>query len=339
MNKFIQKITQIRWLQHILFWVLSVYFIGSYFSISNTFKSIDLVYSAFFHLSLLILVYVNIRILIPLLLEKNRYTIYFLLSLVLVAFTYGAHELIFEIAIPLLPIDYYIVSFTDPVFLIAIFSVYLVLSSLIKFSKSWFKVQKLQQDKLAMELESLRFQVNPHFLLNSLNNIYGLSLKKSDKAPEVILKLSNIMKHMLYQGQSSTISLESEISYLNDYVALQKLRVSENTNISMRVVGDNKDLQIAPFLLINFIENSFKHGLGGSIESPFVNMNIEIKESTLHFTCVNSIGNVDTTVSENSGLGLKNVRRRLELLYSDKHELLIAETEKEFSVNLSLNLT
>ena len=338
MNNLIQKIISIRWLQHIVFWTLSVYGIASYFSISNTFRSIDLVYSGFFHLSLFVIVYINIRILIPYFLERSRYIFYFLLLLVLLGAAYATHELIFEIVIPLLPIDYYIVSFIDPVVLITVFTIYLILSSLIKLSKSWFKVQKLQQDKLTMELESLKFQVNPHFLLNSLNNIYGLALKKSDQAPEVILKLSNILKHMLYESGSDQISLSSEISYLEDYVTLQKLRVSDKVKIELKVSGSYEGLYIAPFLLINLIENSFKHGLGTDIDNPFALFDISVNNNSLGFMARNSKGDVKESNHGSRGLGIKNVRRRLELLYPSKHSFKIVESDEEFTVKLSLDL-
>lgn len=327
-----------KWLQHLVFWVLSLYVIGSYFSISNTFKNIDLIYSAFFHISLLLLVYTNIRILIPILFERKKYFTYLLAILVVLALTFGVHELTFEIAIPILPIDYYIVSFVDPLVLIMIFSIYLILSTLIKLSESWFKVQQLQQDKLAMELESLKFQVNPHFLLNSLNNIYGLALKKSDMAPGVILKLSNILKHMLYEGASDQVTLASELFYLEDYVELQKLRVSDKVDIELTISGDYEGHQIAPFLLINLIENSFKHGLGGNIEAPFAYFDISISANTLYFSSRNSIGEHQAIETDGGGLGLKNVRRRLELLYPGKHQFDIKETLKEFTVKLSIDL-
>lgn len=338
MISLLYKIVKMKWLQHLVFWMLSLYIIGAYFSISNTFKSIDLVYSVFFHFSLLALVYLNIRVLIPQLLETKKYALYGVAILTLLALTYGVHELTFEIAIPLLPIDYYIVSFVDPIVLITVFSIYLILSTLIKLSESWFKVQQLQQDKLAMELESLKFQVNPHFLLNSLNNVYGLALKKSDDTPEVILKLSNILKHMLYESTSDQINLSSELSYLEDYVELQKLRVSDNVRITLNISGSYDGLQIAPFLLINLIENSFKHGLRGSLDNPFALFEISIEANNLFFSSRNSLGQNELIETEGGGLGLKNVRRRLELLYPKKHSFTVVKKDKEFITKLSLDL-
>ena len=163
--KILTKITNSKWFQHPVFWVLSIYAIGNYFSISNFLKFIDFFYSFLFHIPLFFLVYVNLRLLIPRLLEKGKYPLYALSAVFTVATTYYLHEFTFEVLLPLLPTEYYMVSFTDESFVHHIRNL-LVTSSLIKLSKSWYALQQVEKEKLSIELNSLKTQVNPHFLFN-----------------------------------------------------------------------------------------------------------------------------------------------------------------------------
>lgn len=335
----VTKLYKLSWVQHLLFWVVSLYFIGSYFSISNVIGPIDIIYSGCFHISIAALVYINLRILIPRFLTRKSKFLYILLSLVTVALAFLTHEITFELLIPALPWEYYLVSFTDPWVLITIFSCYLGLSTLIKLSKSWFKLQQLEAVQKDMELRSLKLQVNPHFLLNSLNSIYGLSLTGTGEVPGYIIKLSNILKHILYETKKEHIPLSEEINYIKDYIALQKIRLPKETDVRFLTVGKADHLHIAPMLIIPFIENAFKHGAGGEEDRDYAHFELVLTGSRLQFIARNNQGVANEIKDgEYSGIGLKNVRRRLELLYPGKHDLKISCNPHEFTVQLDLDL-
>lgn len=247
------------------------------------------------------------------------------------------HEISFELLIPALPIDYYIVSFTDTVLLVTIFGIYVVLTSLLKLSRSWFKIKEIEREKSALELSNLRFQINPHFLLNTLNSIYALSLKQSRETPDAILKLSNMLKHILYGRADEMILLRKEIDYLQDYVELQKIRFAENADIQFNIEGDIVEQKIAPLLLITFFENSFKHGISGKARNGHAQFDLVVKENDLRFKAINNIGILNNT-PEASGIGLDNVKKRLDLIYPNRHDLLITNDGEKFEVNLNIKL-
>jgi sensor histidine kinase YesM len=334
--RFFRKFINSKWIQHLVFWVLSVYAIGTYFSISSIFKFIDFFYAVLFHIPLLYLVYVNLRILIPRFLEKGKYGLYALNVLLLLATTYGLHEFTFEILLPILPTEFYMVSFTEWQVLLSIFVIYLVLTTLIKLSKSWYTLQQLQKEKLSIELNSLKAQVNPHFLFNSLNSIYSQALSKSEQTADTVLELSNLLRYMLYEVGEDMVPLSKEIEMLENYIELQKLRVDESAHISWRVSGELEGVKIAPLLVFPLVENAFKHGLKGASEDSYVRVSVHVDQSIL-IEIENNIGEVDDMEKgKYGGIGLENVKRRLELIYPRQYELVIDDKDDSFHVKLEL---
>lgn len=332
----IKNILASKWFQHPLFWMLSFYAIGSYFSISSEIKIIDFVYSAFFHIPLILLVYINLRHHIPRFLLKERYAIYLLLSFFNLGFAYFLHQIVFEILIPLLPTDFYMVSFTDMSVLISIFTIYLVLTTLLKLSKSWYQLQRLEKEKLSLELNSLKMQINPHFLFNSLNSMYSLARKKSDKTPDAILRLSNLMRYMIYEV-SDDVPLTNEVESINDYLDLQKLRLSEDDEIAFDIEGNMENRMIAPLLFFPLIENSFKHGLKGDKGENYVKINLSNNASELIFHIINNKGKVDDAEKEKyGGIGLENVMKRLSLIYNENSKMKVNETSEQFEVYINI---
>lgn len=335
MNK-IKNFLSSTWLQHLIFWVLSLYAIGSYFSISNELKIIDFIYSMFFHIPLLALSYLNLRYHVPQFLLKERYVIYLLLSIFNIAFAYFLHQLVFEILIPVLPTDFYMVSFTDMSVLITIFVIYWVLTTLLKLSKSWYRLQQIEKEKLSLELNSLKMQINPHFLFNSLNSMYSLARKKSEKTPDAILRLSNLMRYMIYEV-SDDVPLSKEVDSINDYLDLQRLRLNEDANISFQTEGDLANQMIAPLLFFPIIENSFKHGLKGERGDNYVKINLENDEKNLSFHIINNKGKVDHIEKDPfGGIGLENVRKRLRLIYENSADMQVNETAEQFEVIIKI---
>lgn len=206
--------------------------------------------------------------------------------------------------------------------------------------ENWFSVQSFRQavdhERLESELKMLRYQVNPHFLFNTLNNIYTLVYKKSEKAPEAILKLSSLMRYMLYETDGNKVPLMKEIEYLQNFVDLQKLRLVSNQEVNMIVEGNAGGYEIAPFLLMPFIENAFKHGIRAS-KDTIIEITISVVNGTLIFKCVNDYC-PDISSQINSGIGLANVRKRLELIYKGHYRLTTGKDNNKYNVNLIISL-
>lgn len=196
--------------------------------------------------------------------------------------------------------------------------------------------QEEQQQRLTSELSFLRSQISPHFIFNILNSIVYLIRSKSDQAESVTIKLSELMRYMLYTPQEEQVPIEKEIEYLENYIALQETRFGEDVAIHFEKKGEGSPLAIEPMILIPFVENAFKHGVGLVID-PIISIKVEVDKSEFVFSVRNKIG-PETALEkdESSGIGLKNVKRRLELLYPENHQLTIRDIDGWFSVELRL---
>lgn len=212
----------------------------------------------------------------------------------------------------------------------------MVFGMAIKIARDSFS--RRQEEKEA-QLKLLKAQLNPHFLFNTLNNLYGLSVVKSDKLPSLMLKLSDLLRYSLYETKDVYVALEKEMSYLQNYVSLEKIRLEEQSEIQFEIEGNYRGKQIAPMLLIVFVENAFKH-LGANLgEKSNVKVFINLTDKNLEFECINSID--DDLVEKNlekgkSGIGLENVKKRLSLMYPETHDLEIVKMKNEYSVKLIL---
>jgi hypothetical protein len=194
----------------------------------------------------------------------------------------------------------------------------------------------LVRDKLETELKFLRNQTNPHFLFNTLNNIYALARKKSDETADVVMKLSKLLRFMLYETKNEHIRISDEIKILDDYIELEKLRYNDRLTISFLRDIDNENEQIAPLLLIPFVENAFKHGASESRFESFINLEMNLQDGILDFNIENT-KEQNGKKSNDENIGLTNVRRQLELLY-DEHEVSILCEDAVFKVSLKVNL-
>lgn len=219
----------------------------------------------------------------------------------------------------------------------------LIVSTILKITKEWLLQQAVQKDlenkNLQSELSFLKSQINPHFLFNTLNSLYALTLKKSDKAPELVLQLSDMMRYMLYKSNEKEVPLIQEIKYIQNYLALERTRYGDKARIEFDYVGEPASAyKIAPLLFITFLENSFKHGLSQSIEHGFVECLIYAEDDWIDFTIQNSKTQERDERYFQGGIGLVNVRRRLELIYPKHYELDISETEDTYVVNLRVKV-
>jgi two-component system, LytTR family, sensor kinase len=195
--------------------------------------------------------------------------------------------------------------------------------------------KQLLIEKNGIELAYLKSQINPHFLFNTLNNLYGLSLSEPDRTPDAIIKLSDMMRYMLYESNAEHVPLQQEIAYLKSYVELQKLRYDGTTYIHFDIKGIENEQQIAPLLLISFVENAFKHGEVFDPQHP-LSMTLSFDEKNVVFEVKNKIHHKNK--DEVGGFGVKNVERRLELLYPNKHKLLIEQHKDIFVSHLEIQL-
>lgn len=219
-----------------------------------------------------------------------------------------------------------------------------IASTIYNIMNDWLLSQRekkeLQAQTLQSELKFLKSQINPHFLFNTLNSLYALTLKKSDLAPEIVLKLSEMMRYMLYECNVPMVTLEKEVNYLKNYLELEKLRQGKRMKINLDIHGEIANQRIAPLLFIPFVENSFKHGVSNQISEGFVNILIQVEQQVLDVTIENSKAPTRPSINgkKSGGIGLVNVRRRLNILYPDRHELSIDQDPNTYRVNLNLNL-
>lgn len=206
--------------------------------------------------------------------------------------------------------------------------------------KHWVKKQqewlRSEKEKVMAELQLLKAQVHPHFLFNTLNNIYSFSLTQSPKTPELLLKLSSLLRYMLYDCKAEQVLLSKELDVMKDYADLERERYGNKIEVSWSTTGDIQGKYIAPLLLLPFLENAFKHGTSEQLDKPWLNFNLSVKQNLMKFKVVNSKNDF---VSENKqGIGIENVKKRLAYLYPDKHELKIDNEGGYFIISLLLDL-
>jgi len=200
------------------------------------------------------------------------------------------------------------------------------------------RVIHAEREQLTTELKFLKSQINPHFLFNSLNNIYTLTLLKDDQAPESLLKLAGMLRYMLYEAESPTVALSREIDYIRNFVALYQLKDSRGLNVTTALDESRPELPIAPLLLIPFVENAFKHSRIEDRRDGYIDIRLDTTATQIHFTVVNSIPPIATPVDRVGGIGLDNVRKRLQLIYPDRHELTTGQGGGAYSVTLQIQL-
>jgi two-component system LytT family sensor kinase len=197
--------------------------------------------------------------------------------------------------------------------------------------------QQLRIEKQEAELNYLKSQTNPHFLFNTLNNIYSLARDKSDLTPESILRLSKILRYMLYETGTAFIAIEQELRVLDDYIALERLRYDESLHINFNYDIEDLKQALPPLLLMPLVENAFKHGVSETREQPFLEMHLSVKQRQLAFTVRNSSEVVSTEDPVKENIGLSNLRRQLELLYTD-YNLFVQQGKSQFTATLKINL-
>ena len=333
---------------HLCFWI-GIYFFYNYFLGygSNNVKYVNR-FSLFLMPITIFISYFFLYYLVPTYLIKKKQRIFVLYSVY--TFIVSFFFIVLSIFFGLIFSDYLKSEDITPItkgFLFIILGVYFVIFIVITFGmfihnyKQSIKNEDLKnkflQTQLQLkeqELKFLKMQIHPHFLFNSLNTIYGFALKKEEKAPEMILKLSNLLDYILYQVEKPAVLLQDEIDHLKDYVSLEKMRFHDTLEVSVFEEGNTDNVQIAPMLLIPFVENSFKHGtiVNGKLN---VIVSIIIEDGFLLFKISNSILQDATN---GTGIGLENIKKRLEMLYPNGYQLEIEQENKMFIVKLKVKI-
>ncbi len=346
--KFFHSYEKKRWAYHILFWLIHILFFtlleftnqGNYLEVF-TFQMLTLPLKV-------IQVYFVLYYLLPRFLQHGKnfqFFIYLILSSLITLIFF--HLLNYWFINPIVlskPISQSFWAYHPSLLWFSLtLGYFIILAVVIKLTRTWQvsekRAQLILQDKLETELKYLKAQINPHFLFNTLNNLYTLALKKSDKAPRVIDKLAGMLRYISYEANQEKVPLQKEIENLENYISLEKIRHGSRLEVKFDLKGNVENLEIAPLILLPFVENSFKHGISQEIADCWIRINISIVKSELEMKVENTVSNNhNEQANGEGGLGLKNVRRRLDLIYPNKFTLNISQKDTHLA-HLNLLLT
>jgi LytS/YehU family sensor histidine kinase len=201
------------------------------------------------------------------------------------------------------------------------------------------RIQQLQKENIAAQLQILRAQVHPHFIFNTLNNIFNQIQTESPKGAKMVNGLSNMLRYILYEGEKPLVTLKQELLMINEYINLETIRYGNKLDLHVSAPDKTDDIYIAPLLLLPFVENCFKHGASNMLQNPWINLTVEIKDTVLVMKLMNGKAPLTRNGQNKTGIGINNVKQRLELLYKNKHELQIREEDEVFVVDLEVELT
>ncbi|MCB0474792.1 MAG: sensor histidine kinase [Flavobacteriaceae bacterium] len=340
-----KKVT--RYIKHMLFWIAVWLFYSFFFSYNNSDLNYVLVFSTMLVPITAIPTYLVVKVLIPNYLNPKKYVLFGIYNLSVFLLTTLFIILLLSLSIAF--IDYFKFKDLPPMgrsYAYLITLVYLIVL-LVSFENIWKKNTQIAEQNHALEnrllieklkakeheLNYLKNQLHPHFLFNTLNTIYGLALKKSENIPEITLKLSGLLDYVLYQTNKETVTLQDEIAHLEQYIDLEKIRFNDCLKVTLTKEIGNQKLPIAPLLLLPFVENAFKHG---AVTDDYLQVLITISviDNVLDFRIKNTSDKKETR----EGIGLKNVKERLKILYPKNHDLQIDSKTNWFEVHLKINL-
>ncbi|HMP98938.1 MAG TPA: histidine kinase [Cyclobacteriaceae bacterium] len=333
---------------HFLFWCIYISFTfyqinfyqqqrGYDWSRALNFTLVQLGFTAF-------VAYLNYFIFLPRFLEHKkllRYIVEFMIPFIIIIST--------RIFIQRYMIDGFSTRegyFYSNLYIVQVASITLFISifvGMLRFVADWFELEakkkEIENERLMAELNFLKAQINPHFLFNTLNNLYYLAYSKSENTTEVIDKLSKMMRYMIYDSNHSTVLLSKEIEYMQNYISLEQLRLNNEVPINFKVEGDVNQLKIVPLILITFLENAFKHGVTSKSNKSWINVHLKLEGKRCTFIVDNSKQPLPADSKEGkSGIGLQNVQRRLELSYPGKYSLQVIDAEDNYQVELKMDL-
>ena len=334
--------TKHRWAAHVAFWLIVLMFYSVFFGRkSSDLRATLLFIGLLMPVTICTTYFINYR-LVPRFLLKECYGLfglYFLYTLIGSMFIEMMISFGVFIAVAQLNIRSMSPASVDLFFLLTSLLVVVFLGVSIKMLMHWRKskedYQKLMHEKVETELKFLKMQLNPHFLFNTLNNLYALATEKSDKTPQAILALSELLDYVLHNTSSAFIALENEIQQTQNYIALESLRYEERLRIDFEIKGELVERRIPPMLLITLTDNAFKHGVMSSIQESWISLIVNCQPRHISIQMENSLG---TSKKLNGfGIGLENLKNQLMLLYGDRHRFEIEKNEQFFQVNIELH--
>lgn len=322
---------------HILFWLLNFLLFASsaisYYLKEGEITMLRLYPGFIYGVYLLLAVYLNYLVFIPWYAAKRKvpqYVFWVVLSTLIIS-------VLFTLTFNWLLKTKVRIETSVAFFVLGI--IYIIITSFFKFFKDWIvnqdlrvKILEIEKQKAEAELDTLKSQLNPHFLFNVLNSIYSHSLLKSDVAPSIVIKLSDLMSYILYDCKTKTVPIEKEIEFIRNYVDLEKVRLEKA--IDVKLEHNNSKILIPPLLFFPLIENAFKHGIGSNPENREISLKFEINENRLFFTIKNSKGSSLSMIQKQKkgGIGIENVRKRLALLYPEMHKMEVINKEDSFEI-------
>ena len=296
----------------------------------------NFLYVVVFLLPIIAAVYINLNILLVRYLNKSQFVKYLVFVAGLLVLSAGLSYSIFNFLLDKLFPNLYFISYFSFVELILIFKVYLLVSILVFLISQYVGMLIAKKEAVQNELHSLKAQINPHFLFNNLNTIYSMAARNDRRTPDVILKLSDFLRYVLYDTSSEFIPLEKEVEMIQTYIGLQKERINpETTSVELEMSGDFGKAEIAPLLLLPLVENCFKHGLGKS--QGEIKIQIKFEDKYLLFRTFNTVALRETSNGK-GGIGIVNVEKRLNLIYSDRHSLEFQEESGIFRLEMKIQL-
>ena len=327
-----------RIVAHILFWIFYVLFFGFIYGKYGNDYRWYLLESLCMLPFVMIATYTTIYAILPFYLKKRKviFTVFLEVALIFLV-TLG--ERISLRILNSLPVTWHSLFGVTFLYLMLETNFMVAIAFAIKIIKKWFVQQnekhEIEKQHLKSELNLLKAQLHPHFLFNTLNNLYALSVEKSGKTSEGIAKISDLLRSVLYECNDAEIDLKKEIQLIQNYIDLEKLRYDKRLKITFEVDGEIENRKIAPMLFFTFVENCFKHGSRIDPDKPFILIKITVSKQEIRFLAENSKPQVKKQKKENrEGIGLKNVKKRLRLIYPDSYNLNIENNEKTFIVNL-----
>lgn len=319
-------------MMHVLFWLFYVLFFGSIYGKYGNNYSWYMLESLCMLPFVMLATYITIYGILPFYL-KNRKPVITVVLVITLLFAVTLGERIFLRKLNSLPVTFDTLFGVTFLYLLLETNFMVAIAFTIKFIKKWFEQQQekheMEKRNLETELNLLKSQLHPHFLFNTMNNLYALSLEKSTKTSEGIAKISDLLHSVLYECNELEIPLETEIKLIENYIDIEKMRYGDRLKINFNVSGPVEKMKVAPMMLFTFVENSFKHGSSKEPDNPYIKIDLEVAENELHFRTANSKPKEILVENKNKkgGIGLSNLKKRLEIIYGKNYELNFDDRE------------
>lgn len=334
----------------VLFWICSVLFAIAAFYVASDYQLVlnsNLVFRAILpNIGFALAVYVNLYVLIPRYLKTNNYIFYTFWLLLLLSAASAVIQIALVVFLQTKSFSEQFLSLFSSHYFTAAF--YVGITSLFKFVKDWIQLQQInlklsqiEREKLEAELNTLKSQLNPHFLFNCLNNIYSLALNNSPKTPDIVLKLSEMMRYVLYESRENFIPVKKELDFLANFIELQRIRLNDKIDISYTIEGEIPERKVIPLIFEPFIDNAFKHGIHHPADQPFIHIEVKFIGSLMKFSVRNNFRRLNNKPSDDksSGIGLKNIEKRLNYLYNtEDYKYEVTKSESMFEVRIEVQL-